>query len=211
MSGNQQFSAKSHGRPISPANSPQNDTIPPIFSLKEVKSTSFQQTMKKLLSIFMITAAACAAGCSSAGPNAAAGNSSNAAPSTPPATPAPAVSAANFNTNSNTAQDTGPQRISFAKGANWGTANVTLAPGTAKKFVVSAKSGQTMDVELSSKETSVNLIKGKAETTEDFGYLNAELKSNGDYVFEVRNSTKKEVKTSVKVTIESPSDEPDEQ
>ena len=109
------------------------------------------------------------------------------------------------------APDTGPQRISFAKGANWGTVNVTLAPGTAKKFVVAAKSGQTMDVELSSKEASVNLIKGKADTTEDFGYLNAELKSNGDYIFEVRNSTKKDVRSSVKVTIESPSDEPDEQ
>ena len=67
-----------------------------------------------------------------------------------------------------------------------------------------------MDVEVSSKETSVNLIKGKADTTEDFGYLNAELKSNGDYVFEVRNSTKKDVKASVKVTIESPADEPDD-
>lgn len=59
-----------------------------------------------------------------------------------------------------------------------------------------------MDVEVSSKETSVNLVKGKAQTTEDFGYLNAELQANGDYIFEVKNSTKKEIKTSVKVTIE---------
>ena len=167
--------------------------------------------MKKLLIIFTIAASAFAGACSSAGPNAAAGNGSNAAPATPTPTPAPAASAANFNTNTNSAPDTGPQRISFAKGANWGTVNVTLAPGTAKKFVVAAKSGQTMDVELSSKEASVNLIKGKADTTEDFGYLNAELKSNGDYIFEVRNSTKKDLRSSVKVTIESPSDEPEEQ
>ena len=66
-----------------------------------------------------------------------------------------------------------------------------------------------MDVEVSSKETSVNLIKGKAQTTEDFGYLNAELQANGDYVFEVKNPTKKEIKTSVKVTIESNSVEED--
>lgn len=80
--------------------------------------------------------------------------------------------------------------------------NVTLATGAAQKFIVGAKSGQTMTVETSSKETSINLTKGKAETTEDFGFLNAELTANGDYVFEVRNGTKKEIKTSVKVTIE---------
>lgn len=102
--------------------------------------------------------------------------------------------------------DNSPKRISFNKGANWGAVNITLAPGAAQKFVVSAKSGQTMDVEVSSKETSVNLIKGKAETTEDFGFLSAVLQATGDYIFEVRNGTKKEIKTSVKVTIEG--DEP---
>ena len=107
-------------------------------------------------------------------------------------TPTPAPKPAN----------TGPQRIAFNKGANWGATNITLPPGGSQKFVVGAKAGQVMDVEVSSKDTSVNLIQGKADTTEDFGYLNAALKSNGDYVFEVRNSGKKELKTSVKVTIE---------
>lgn len=112
---------------------------------------------------------------------------------------------ANSNSNNNSeakSADNSPQRIAFNKGANWGAVNITLAPGAAKKFVVGAKSGQSMQVETSSKETSVNLIKGKAETTEDFGFLNAELQTNGDYIFEVKNSTKKEIKTSVKVTIE---------
>ncbi|HMS42716.1 MAG TPA: hypothetical protein PKE69_20970 [Pyrinomonadaceae bacterium] len=122
----------------------------------------------------------------------------------------PAANNTNVNTNQpkNTTPvanskpvDNSPKRISFNKGANWGAVNITLAAGEAQKFVVSAKSGQSMDVEASSKETSINLIKGKAETTEDFGFLNAVLVSNGDYVFEVRNSTKKEIKTSVKVTI----------
>ncbi len=102
--------------------------------------------------------------------------------------------------------DNSPKRISFNKGANWGAINITLAAGAAQKFVVSAKSGQTMDVEASSKETSINLIKGKAETTEDLGFLSALLQADGDYVFEVKNGTKKEIKTSVKVTIEG--DEP---
>lgn len=113
---------------------------------------------------------------------------------------------ANTNTNSNAnakpVVDNSPKRISFGKGQNWGTSNVTLAPGATQLFVISAKSGQTMDVEASSKDVAINLRKGKAETTEDFGYLNAELQSNGDYVFEVKNTSKKEVKTSVKVTIE---------
>ncbi len=110
----------------------------------------------------------------------------------------------NINTNANAkpAADNSPKRISFGKGANWGAVNITLAAGASQKFVVGAKSGQIMEVEVSSKETSVNLIKGKAETTEDFGFLNAELQATGDYVFEVKNSTKKEIKTSVKVTIE---------
>jgi hypothetical protein len=114
------------------------------------------------------------------------------------------------NTNANVKPaDNSPKRIAFNKGANWGAANITLAAGAGQKFVVGAKKGQMMDVEVSSKETSVNLIKGKAQTTEDFGYLNAELQANGDYVFEVKNPTKKEIKTSVKVTIESNSVEED--
>ncbi|HQU86414.1 MAG TPA: hypothetical protein PKY59_25010 [Pyrinomonadaceae bacterium] len=110
---------------------------------------------------------------------------------------------ANANANANVKPvDNSPKRIAFNKGANWGAANITLAPGASQKFVVGAKSGQTMDVEVSAKETSVNLIKGKAQTTEDFGFLTAELQANGDYIFEVKNPTKKEIKTSVKVTIE---------
>lgn len=113
-----------------------------------------------------------------------------------------ANTSANANVNANAKPaDTSPKRIAFNKGANWGAVNITLAAGAAQKFVVGAKKDQTMEVEVSAKETSVNLIKGKAETTEDFGFLNAELQANGDYVFEVKNPTKKEIKTSVKVTI----------
>jgi hypothetical protein len=119
---------------------------------------------------------------------------------------APNVNVANTTTNANAAVkpavDNSPKRMSFGKGQNWGASNITLPAGGTQRFIVSAKSGQTMDVEVSSKDTSVNLIKGKAQTEEDFGFLTAQLQSNGDYVFEVKNSTKKEIKTSVKVTIE---------
>jgi hypothetical protein len=108
----------------------------------------------------------------------------------------------NSNANKKAVVDNSPKRMSFGKGQNWGTSNITLPAGGTQRFIVSAKTGQTMDVEVSSKDTSVNLIKGKAKTEEDFGFLTAELQANGDYVFEVKNSTKKEIKTSVKVTIE---------
>ncbi|MBX7174399.1 MAG: hypothetical protein K1X72_25730 [Pyrinomonadaceae bacterium] len=137
-------------------------------------------------------------------------NSNNSNAASGPANATNPAANTNANTpNSNTAnaatkpaEDNSPKRISFSKGANWGTANVTLAPNAMQLFVISAKSGQTMDVESSSKDVAINLRKGKAETTEDFGFLNAELQSNGDFVFEVKNTSKKEVKTSIKVTIE---------
>jgi hypothetical protein len=141
-------------------------------------------------------------------------NTTNAIPNSPVTTVNSNTGNASAGSNSNANKpvkpaDNSPKRITFNKGANWGAMNITLAPGAAQKFVVGAKKGQTMDVEVSSKETSVNLIKGKAQTTEDFGYLNAELQANGDYIFEVKNSTKKEIKTSVKVTIESNSGDAD--
>lgn len=60
-----------------------------------------------------------------------------------------------------------------------------------------------MDVEISSKELSINLTKGKATTTEDLGFLQAELESTGDFIVEISNHTKKDIKTAVKVTIQN--------
>jgi hypothetical protein len=119
---------------------------------------------------------------------------------------APNVNVANTATNANAAVkpaavDNSPKRIAFGKGQDWGTANVTLAPNATQQIVFSAKSGQMMEVESSSKDVTINLRKGKAQTTEDFGYLEGELQSNGDFVVEIKNSSKKEIKTSVKVTI----------
>jgi hypothetical protein len=118
---------------------------------------------------------------------------------------APNVNVANTTTNANAAVkpavDNSPKRIAFGKGQDWGTANVTLAPNATQQIVFSAKSGQMMEVESSSKDVTINLRKGKAQTTEDFGYLEGELQSSGDFTVEIKNSSKKEVKTSVKVTI----------
>lgn len=110
---------------------------------------------------------------------------------------------ANANTNTNAAAtSTGPKRISFGKGADWGSETVTIPAGGSAQFVVGAKKGQFMDIEASSADVKVLMItKGKSEVEDHPDGIGASLNANGDYVFEVRNLAKKEVKTSVKVTI----------
>jgi len=159
--------------------------------------------MKNLLIIAALFLTACGGNAANTANNNTSANSGTANSTNTASGSNSAVNAnTNANANANKPADNSPKRISFNKGANWGAVNITLAPGASQKLIVGAKSGQSMNVEASSKEVSINLTKGKAETTEDFGFLSAELQANGDYVFEVKNSTKKEVKTSVKVTIE---------
>ncbi len=108
------------------------------------------------------------------------------------------------------AVDKSPNRIAFGKNQNWGTINLTLAPNATQQIVFNAKVGQMMEVESSSKDVAINLRKGKAQTTEDFGYLEGELQSSGDFVVDIKNSSKKEVKTSVKITIQDGNRKTDE-
>jgi anaerobic selenocysteine-containing dehydrogenase len=117
--------------------------------------------------------------------------------------PANATVNSNANANANTAKtDSSPKRISFGKGQDWGSETVTLPAGGSAQFVVGAKKGQLMDVEASSPDVKVIMItKGKSDNEDHPNGIGATLNSNGDYVFEVHNLSKKEVKTSVKVTI----------
>ena len=50
-------------------------------------------------------------------------------------------------------------------------------------------------------DTAVNLRFGDAETTEDTGFLRAELNEKGDYTFEVTNNSKSEAEFTIEVTI----------
>lgn len=127
---------------------------------------------------------------------------SNAVNTQMPGVAAPAANAANAANNAPAkSPDNTPKRVSFAKGSNSGSVSVTLPAGGAQRLIVGARSGQTMEVETLSKELQINLVKGRAETTEDFGFLHAELLATGDFVVEVRNPTKKEVKATVKFMV----------
>lgn len=110
---------------------------------------------------------------------------------------------ANANANANAAKTAnGPKRIAFGKGQDWGSENVTLPAGGSAQFVVGAKKGQLLDIEASSADVKIIMItKGKSDNEDHPDGIGATLKANGDYVFEVHNLSKKEVKTSVKVTI----------
>jgi len=109
---------------------------------------------------------------------------------------------ANANTAANTAVTTGPKRISFSKGSDWASENITLAAGQSKQFVVGAGEAQWLSVESSSPDVKLLMITKKNVGVETEGSsLGAALGAKGDYVFEVRNPGKKEIKTSIKVQI----------
>jgi hypothetical protein len=98
--------------------------------------------------------------------------------------------------------ESGPKRVSFAAGKSEGNESVSLAAGESKQFVVGAKSGQIFMVDADSKDLEIKMVKGKdtAQKTEP-GYYDSTLLADGDFVFQVKNPTKKEVKSSVKIII----------
>ncbi|MFL6373255.1 MAG: hypothetical protein ACJ73D_01185 [Pyrinomonadaceae bacterium] len=129
-------------------------------------------------------------------------NSNSAANSGPTSATGNAANA-NANANANAAKtDSGPKRISFTKGADWSSENLTLAAGQSKQFVVSASPEQYLNVESSSSDVKLLMVTKKNVGVEKEGAsLGAVLSGKGDYVFEVRNPGKKEVKTSIRVQI----------
>ncbi len=133
-------------------------------------------------------------------------NSANAA--TPANTASPANTNKTAETNTAKPADNNPQRVSFSKGQSFTTENLTLAPGASKQFIVGAKKGQFLVVEPDSNnptpdELKVTLLtKGKATIGDLSEFLSATLNADGDYVFEVKNVSKKEIKTPLRVQID---------
>jgi hypothetical protein len=136
---------------------------------------------------------------------------SNAANNSTP-TNSTANTAANAATNANKAANAaaakpaadGPQRISFASGKSDGAVDVTLAPGASKQFVIGAKVGQIFMVDTDDTDTKISMVKGKVAkdaTLEEPGHYDTTLLENGDYIFEVKNTAKEELKTTVRVII----------
>lgn len=106
--------------------------------------------------------------------------------------------------NSNTVSVGEVTRIAFAKGATSGTTNVMLAPNATKQFAVEAAYGQKIKVTAGSKEAFVKMISGTDRQVESAGGgLVVEVNTKGDVIFEVRNSTSQELKTTVRAEITS--------
>jgi hypothetical protein len=102
--------------------------------------------------------------------------------------------------------ESGPKRIAFAQGKSEGEESISLAAGEAKQFVVSAKTAQIFVADAESKDVTISMVKGKIAkdaTKSEPGYFDTTLLENGDFVFEVKNTSKKEVKTKVKVIIDN--------
>lgn len=129
-----------------------------------------------------------------------------------PAGPSNSGNAANADKPANTTAEkpgeSGPKRISFAKGETGSTQNITLAPGATIRFVLGATGAQTLFVTPASKELTFKMLNGIGGefVKADDGTYSAETKGNnaakGDILFEVRNPTAKEIKTSIRIEIE---------
>ena len=165
---------------------------------------------RTLFTVQLIAASIVSAGCGMMGSNVNVSVNTNTNASTvrsAEAAPANAIvvntNAANANANAAAKPaESGPKRISFSKGADWASENLTLAGGQSKQFVVSGNEAQWLSVEASSQDVKLLMITKKHVGVESEGSsLGAALGAKGDYVFEVRNPGTKEVKTSIRVQI----------
>ncbi len=113
---------------------------------------------------------------------------------------------ANANTPKTAASN--PERVVFPPGKTFVNQPLVIAPGDSKEFVVGAKKGQFLIVEPESSKPSPSeakialITKGKAEVTDLSAFLSAVLNADGDYVFEVKNLTKQELKMIMHVQID---------
>ena len=112
------------------------------------------------------------------------------------------------NTTAAKPAETGPKRVSFKKGEIGSTQSISLAPGDSVKFVLGATGAQNLYVTPASKGLTFKMLKGIGGefTLGEDGMYMAETKGNngarGDILFEVKNTTAKEIKTSIKIEIE---------
>jgi hypothetical protein len=127
-------------------------------------------------------------------------NTANSANTTNTATPANANKAAN--TTAAKPAPSGPKRVAFAAGKSEGSESVSLAAGESKQFVFGARNGQIFMAEADSKDLEITMVKGKdTAPLKEPGYYDSTLLADGDFVFQVKNNSKKEVKSSVKIII----------
>jgi hypothetical protein len=168
--------------------------------------------MKKLLFICSIGLFAMACGGNTATVNT--NTTANVANTTvtAPANVANSTNTANANKPANATAakpaETGPKRVSFKKGEIGSTQSISLAPGASVQFILGATGAQNLYVTPASKDLTFKMLKGIGGefSKGDDGMYSAETKGNngakGDILFEVKNNTAKEIKSSIKIEIE---------
>lgn len=95
-------------------------------------------------------------------------------------------------------------RISFTKGSSMSIFDVNIPKGEIKRFVVTARSGQTLRVTSNAKPAKsvfYRLVRGDGDEKDIANGMTVKLNKNGDYVFELSNNTENDLSISVSVEI----------
>jgi hypothetical protein len=92
------------------------------------------------------------------------------------------------------------QRVSFPKGSSGTTFKTIVPAGELKRFVVGARSGQTLTASISRKDVSIRLIED-AEVTEGINNFLARLPQNGDYTIELQNLADTDLEVTINIKI----------
>jgi len=95
-------------------------------------------------------------------------------------------------------------RISFVKGSSKSVFDVSIPKGEIKRFVVGARSGQSLRVSSNAKPAKsvfYRLVRGDGDEKEIAGGMTVKLNKNGDYVLELSNNTEEDLSVSVSVEI----------
>jgi hypothetical protein len=95
-------------------------------------------------------------------------------------------------------------RISFVKGSSKSIFEANIPKGEIKRFVVGARSGQTLRVSSNAKPAKsvfYRLVRGDGDEKEIDGGMTVRLNKNGDYVFELSNTSDVDLSVSVSVEI----------
>ena len=92
------------------------------------------------------------------------------------------------------------QRVTFAKGASGTTMKITVPGGEIKRFVVGARTGQTLTASVGSDKASIRLLED-ADVKDGVNNFTARLPKNGDYTIEVQNLAETDLEITVNIKI----------
>ncbi|MEO8572796.1 MAG: hypothetical protein ABI481_02415 [Pyrinomonadaceae bacterium] len=93
------------------------------------------------------------------------------------------------------------ERVTFARGTSSKTIRITIPREEGKRFIIGARSGQTLNVSVDTDKASLRLL-GDAEVTSGPNSLLVNLPKNGDYTVEVQNDSDAELAITMVIKIQ---------